>query len=237
MAAISGETGSVTYALGYVTNAYAWTARPSAGIIDTTTFSPTNSYTMAAAGILDWEGSYRCRMSSVVATTLSAAGAAYDDNPYRFDVELTCEPLDITAFTATDRARIAGLLSARGSWQCWIDDTQPLVVAGTADTLTFTILGATTYSIPLIVESVDVEVAADGSGRNLTCNFVNSADVTSTAGLPLPGTTGAATFVANAGRQLTGNILVTSVQIALDAAREEADYTISWVGAAAATPA
>jgi len=237
MAVIDGETGSVTFASGYTTNAYAWTARPSTNILDITTFSPTGSYTMAAAGLKDWEGTYRCRKQATANTTLSAAGSAYDNNAFRFEVECTCNPLQTTTFSATYHSRIAGLLSARGSWTCYIDDTQALPEAGTSDTLTFTLDTGESYAIPLIVESVDVEVVADGSGRQLTCNFVNNGEITVSGGAPVAGETGSATFVAKTGREYSGNILITSVRIALDAAREEADFTFTWVGAGAATAA
>ncbi len=237
MAVISGSTGSVTFASGYTTKTYAWSARPRTDPIDTTTFSPSNSYTTAAAGILDWEGSYRCRQAATADTTLAASGGAYVSNPYRYEVEITCNALQTTAFTATYHTRIAGLLSARGSWSCYIDDTTPLPEAGTSDTLTFTLSSGITYQIPLIVTDVATDVVADGSGRQLVLSFVNNGAVTADGGAPVAGTLGAATFVAHRGRQLSGNILITSVRIALDAARSEADFTISWVGAGPMTAA
>ena len=236
MAIITGLTGSVTFAAGYTTSAYRWTARPSAGLLDDTTFSPASSYRMSSAGLLDWEGTYSCRYKAAAATTLLATATAYDDNAHKFECEIACEALPSTVFTATYHARQAGLLSARATWSCWVDGTEPLPAAGTSDTVTFTLAGGVTYAIPLIVTEAPIEISAVGGVRLIQLTGENNGAVVAT-GTPVAGVTGAATFVANLGRQYSGSILITRVRIALSADREEGDFEFDWVGADTMTPA
>ena len=238
MAAISGITGSVTYASGFVTGAYAWSARTIGQILDITTFSPTSDYTMADAGLLDWQGSYRCRAISTADTTVSLdSGAGYVTNAFAYNVNIACEALPTTPFTAVYATRMAGLLSASGTLECYCDSTTALSPGGTEGTLTFTFASGVTATIPLIAEAYDIGVSVDGSQRHVRMNFQNSANITSAGSPPLPATTGAATFVAVTGRQLAGSILVTGCRASKAADRTQGEYEITWVGAATCTPA
>ena len=237
MAVITGLTGNVTLVGGFVTSVYRWTARPSAGLLDNTAFSPASSYRASGAGLLDWEGTYSCRKKAAVTTTLSAAGAAYDNNAHKFECEIACEALPATVFTATYHARQAGLLSARATWSCWVDDTQALPPAGTSDTLTFTLAGADDYAIPMIVTETPIEISAVGGVRLIQITGENNGAVVPGGTSPIAGVLGAATFVAVAGRQYSGDILITRVRISLSADREEGDFEFDWVGAGTATPA
>lgn len=237
MAIITGHDGSVTFASGFATSVKAWAMRVAAGIIDTTPFEPTSDYSTASAGIQRWDGSYTCVHPATVASTVAASsGTPYLYNPYRYNVELTCNPLDATAFTAAAASHVAGLLSARGSVDCYIDDTSPMLAAGQSATILFTLSTGVTYSIPAIVESVNYDVSADGSARTATLSVVNSGAVTAAGSPPVPGVTGAATFTADTGRELAGTILVTSVRVTKSASREDGEIVIGFVGSGAVTP-
>ncbi len=74
MAAISGITGSVTYAAGYVTNAHQWEADLTGEALETTPFSPGSNYRTRIAGLLDWNGSYTCWINATGA--LPSAGTS-----------------------------------------------------------------------------------------------------------------------------------------------------------------
>jgi len=77
MAAISGVTGSVTFASGYVTNAFQWEIEGTAEELDTTPFSPTSGYATMTTGLKRWRGSYQCYVDDTTAQPLPAlTGAA-----------------------------------------------------------------------------------------------------------------------------------------------------------------
>ena len=111
MAAISGQAGSVTYAAGYVTNAFKW------------------------------------------------------------DIDISAETLPVTPFGATWVSRISGLFDWKGSYECYVDDTTVLPLAGTTGAATFVASGAKQYSGTIITTGIRAGVAADGSGRTITVSF------------------------------------------------------------------
>lgn len=104
----------------------------------------------------------------------------YTTNVFQWEAELTAESLDTTPFNPTGgwRTRIVGLLSMRGSYQCWIDDTTTLPVGGVAGAVALTADTGRTYSGNVIVTSARVGVAADGSQRVMTCSFESNGQIT-----------------------------------------------------------
>lgn len=228
MAAINGMTGSVTFASGYVTSAHQWEINTQAEALDITPFSPVSSFTSAVVGIKEWSGSYRCWKRADATTTIATAG--YVTNPTKYRLRITCESLDSTAFTAAYRAKTGGLLSAEGSWESIVDDTTALPTPGTTADGVFTLATGLAYTVPLIVTRANVSVAADGSSRLVSCDFKNSGSITLTGAPPIAGTAGAATFLACTGRQYTGSILTTAVEIAMSADRTDGEYTFEFDG-------
>jgi len=229
MAEIAGNSGSVTYAAGYTTNAHAWRITDGGVVWDRTPFGPTGNARVRAFGVADWSGEYRCWLPGTLNTDLTLAGGFYSTNAHSYSITVTSEDLPTTPFGVDYVTRIAGLNEASGSYACYIDSGVALPQRGSTDTLTLTLDVGLTYSFNILVESVDVGVAADGGEREITVNFQSTGDITEGA-VPIISTTGAATFVAQGARQYSGTILVTSIGISMTAERDAAEYTIGFVG-------
>jgi len=230
MAGITGHDGSVTYAAGYTTNTHAWRVTDGGDTILTTPFAPAGDSVTRAAAISNWEGEYRTWQPGTVNTGLTMAGGYYVTNAHSYSLEITAEDLMTTPFGADYNTRISGLLSATGSYECYIDDTTTLPVRGTTDTITLTIDTGKSYEIPILIASVDVPVSADGGDRVLTVNWESSGNFTETGAVPLIASTGAAIFVAAGARQYSGTILVIRLGISQTATRDSAEWTIGFVG-------
>ena len=77
MSAITGLTGSVTFAAGYAHNVTQWEIEDEAEILDTTAFQPADSYATYALGLKRWRGTYQCHVDSAAAVPgAGATGAA-----------------------------------------------------------------------------------------------------------------------------------------------------------------
>lgn len=72
MAAVTGSLGSVTYAAGYVTNAYKWRGQHRVELHDTTPFAPSDNQRQYTAGLEDWNIEYECYLDGT--TALPKAG-------------------------------------------------------------------------------------------------------------------------------------------------------------------
>ena len=231
MAAISGILGSVTFAAGWVTDAHYWRVKDSAAARERTPFAPTDNMRIRDTGLRSWEGEYRCWQPATVDTDLAAL-AGYDTNVHAYSIELVADDLLTTPFAAAYQTRIAGLLGASGSYDCYLDSVTPLPQAGAADTLTLTIAAGMTFAIPIVVTDAEGRASAEGADRHVTITWVSAADWTPTA-VPLIAATGAATFVAEGGRQYSGAILITRLGISMSAQREMAEWTFGFVGTGA----
>lgn len=76
MAVITGDTGTVTFAGGYVTNVKSWTLNIVADEHDVTDFAAT-AWAAYLGGLKRWSGSYDCWLDSatVIVDGLAAAAA------------------------------------------------------------------------------------------------------------------------------------------------------------------
>ena len=236
-APISGLTADITFAGGYTTNGFMWVVNHGAAMNDNTPFTPADNFRTrtAATPLLDWGGRYVCHYPVTSATTI--AGPAYLAYPVSYNLRLTSEVLEDTAFTDTARSYTAGLLDASGSYDVIVDTDTEMPVAGTAANGVFTIGVGVSYTIPLIVGDCSVNVSADGSQRLVSASFAASAATTVAGAAPLPGVSGAATFTAAALQTYAGNIIVTSVEVSMDAQRETGQLSFEFVGDGVCTPA
>ena len=237
---ITGHDGSVTFASGYVTNAHQFAIRIGGTIVETTPFAPTSDYRTRVTGALQrWAGSYRCWQTITAVSNVS--GPAYCVFPIAYTLNLECEALDATSFTDTAVEYVAGLLTANGTYDCYIGDTTALPAAATVATGVFTVDTGKSWSIPLIIgDEISVTLAADGSSRIATIPWQSTGAVTPTGTVPAIAATGSATFKAATAvtdRTYTGTILITRITFSARADRTEGEYTIEFVGTGACTPA
>ncbi len=230
MAAIDGITGNVVFAAGYTTNVHMWNATDSANSIDTTPFAPAGNSRTRITGLGEWSGTYACWQPATISTTLTVAGALYVANAHAYSVNITAEDLPTTPFGVSYRTRIAGLLSADGSYDCWLDDTVALPTNGSTDTLTITSDAGDTLVVPIVVISANPRVSADGSDREVTINWESNGDFVEAGNFPVIAATGNAEFIAQGGREYVGTILITGISITHNAARDTGDWTFTWVG-------
>ena len=229
MAPITGHDGSVTFASGYTTYNFAWTITDGGASVETTPFQPPGDSITRSFAIADWSGEYRCRQVATVNTGLTLAGGYYAPRAHSFTLEMTAQDLLTTPFGANYNTRIAGLLSATGSYDCYLDNTVVLPQRGSSDTVTLTIDAGDTYTIPMIVREIGARVSTDGSDRHVTVTWESNGNFTET-GTPIIGVGGAAVFIAEGGRQYSGNIIVTRIAISQTASRDIAEYTFGFVG-------
>ena len=229
MAAITGHEGDVTFAAGHTTDVHAWRVNNFGDLPIVTPFAPAGDAEVRVAGIGDWDGEYRCWQPSTVSTDLTMAGGFYTTNAYSYTIELVCKDLLTTPFGVDYNTRIGGLVSASGSYDCYLDDTTPLPTRGSSDTITLTVDAGETYEIPIYVGTVEDRVAASGDDRHVVVNWESRGEITATT-VPVIGVTGAAEFVAEGARKLTGNILITRIGISLTYAREAAEWTLGFMG-------
>ena len=143
---------------------------------------------------------------------------------------MTAEDLLTTPFAVNYNTRMAGLVSATGSYDCYVDSTTALPAHGSADVLTVDIDGTFSYSIPINVISAEPRVSADGADRHLTVSWESNGDFTEIGGAPVVGVSGNATFVAQGGRQYVGDIVIIRIGISMTAARDAAEFTFGFVG-------
>ena len=228
MAAITGIDGSVTYAAGWVTNAHYFRIKESAIVRERTPFAPAGNARQRDTGLRSWEGEYRCWQAATVNTDLAAA-SGYATNAHAYSIELVADDLLTTPFGATFQQRIAGLIAASGSYDCYLDSVTPLPTAGDTDTLTLTIDAGLTFTIPTVIADAESRASSEGADRHVVITWSSSGAWVS-AGVPIIGTSGAATFVAEGGREYSGTILVTRIGINLTAQREIAEWTFGFVG-------
>ena len=229
MAAITGHDGSVTFAAGYTDDTHAWRINDAGDVPIVTPFGPAGDAEVRVAGIGDWSGEYRCWQQSTVSTDLTLAGGFYSTNAHSYSIELICKDLLTTPFGADYNTRIGGLVSASGSYDCYLDGTTPLPNRGSSDTITLTVDAGQTYEIPIIISNVESRVSASGDDRHVVVSWESRGEITETT-VPVIGITGAATFVADGARRYTGDILITRIGITLTYAREAAEWTFGFMG-------
>ena len=229
MAAINGYEGSVTFAAGYTDSVHAWRIMDGGDMAIITPFAPPGNAVVRAAALGNWDGEYRCWKQSSISTGLTLAGGYYSTGAHSFTLSLTAEDLITTPFGANYNTRIAGLLSATGSYDCYLDDTTPLPSRGSSDTITLTVDAAETYVIPIIINTAEARVGAAGDDRHVTISWESRGEIVET-GVPVVGVSGAAEFVAKGARKYNGNIVVLSVGISMTYAQEAAEYTIGFSG-------
>ena len=70
MAAITGITGSVTYAGGYTDNIFKWSLEQESEDLDVTPFGATGSWKTNIAGLRSWRGTYEVYTDDNTALTL-----------------------------------------------------------------------------------------------------------------------------------------------------------------------
>lgn len=237
---ISGAGGSVTFASGFVTAAYKWSITPEATLYEDTAFGNYGSSSASSViiyqmhtrslGLKRWEGSYNCRQAT--ATTTNIAGHGYETFTYKMDVTITADVLQGTKFTDVYEVNnVVGLFDIEGTAEVYIDDTAALPTAGSTGSFTVTVATGQTYAFTGIMEKDAAEVARDGSGRKVAISFRNSgATLTIIGAVPIPGATGAATFVADGAKQYSGSIAVKSIKLSMDANRTSGDWEIAFVG-------
>jgi len=229
MAAITGHNGSVTFAAGYTDDAHAWRINDKNELPIVTPFAPAGDAEVRVAGIGDWDGEYRCWKQSTVSTDLTLAGGYYSTNAHSYSLELVCKDLLTTPFGADYNTRIGGLVSASGSYDCYLDGTTALPNSGNSDTITLTIAAGEKYEIPILIGNVEPRVSASGDDRHVVVSWESRGAITETA-VPIIGVTGGAVFLAAGARQYSGAILVTRIGITMTYAREAAEYTIGFMG-------
>lgn len=232
MIAISGLNGSVTFASGYTDIVDSWNAFLSSTPQDLTPLSPEGSHVELfspdnAAGLLrGGEGTYTCKLEVPETANISGTISGSDDllNPESWALRSQCEARDITPLTAEWRTFVAGLKSNSVEATFYIDDTEPLIVSGaTADfalVVEGTLAGEKHYdNVKVNIHEVSCGVAADDIMRRTSIVgdvYGGSDNLIDAENLPLAGDSGAATFVAEGGRQYSGDILVTSVVCAVN---------------------
>ena len=209
--AISGLTGSVTFASGYTTLVDRWTAALNATMQDITAFSPTSSHqALATSGLVTGgEGTYHCKLA--VPSTALFTGP-YAGFPESWTLRSTMTPREVTILGGTWKSYVGGLLSSEIELRAWVEDTTALPIAGTTGSAVLTAVTGQYYTVTYVMNSVDVEIDVDNpEGHILTTRGSTSAIPEVTGALPLPNATGSATFVAYTGRQYGGTIFITSV--------------------------
>ena len=75
MAAVSGNTGAVAFAAGYVTNAHEFSISYKEPALKTTAFGATAD-TFIGSGITEWSGSYTCRLDGTAPIVAPGVPAA-----------------------------------------------------------------------------------------------------------------------------------------------------------------
>ena len=236
IAAISGHTGSITFAAGHVVQCYEWTLAPTVGMFETTGHSPASGYKTNAAGIPSWGGSYRCHEVPTAATTV--AGFTYSSFVSAWEVRLSCDALPTTKFTDAWVTNIAGLYSASGSIDVWLEDTAAPPLAGVTEAgCVFTVGAGRTYTTDLITgDALDIGISADGSRRNVRIPWVGTGACVAVGTVPDIADTGAATFSIDGTKQYAGTILSTGVTASFNADRTTGEFTVDFVGTGALTP-
>lgn len=106
--------------------------------------------------------------------------AGYTTNAFQWEMNISAEKLDTTPFAPTSgyKTGVTGLLEGTGSYQCYVDGTTALPVAGVTGSATFTAATGRAYSGTIMVDSVRVGVSVDGSQRVATIGFFTSGAVT-----------------------------------------------------------
>lgn len=102
--------------------------------------------------------------------------SGYTSNCYKWEIESTAEDLDVTPFSPSSSyaTAITGLLRWRGTYECYIDGTTALPLAGVTGAATFAAVSGKTYSGNINVTSVRGGVSADGGSRTLTIGFTGN---------------------------------------------------------------
>ena len=235
-APISGLTGSVTYTNGYAVLADRWTMALNAVMQDLTPLSPTSSHQqLATTGILvGGEGAYHCKLA--VPSTALFTGP-YDEFPESWTLRSTMTPREVTILGGTSKTYVGGLITTEIEMRSWIDDTTVLPICGTSSDAVLTAVTGSTYTVTYVVSEIDVEIDTDNpDGHMLTVRAAASA-FPSAVTLPLPGTTGTATFVAVTGKQYSGTIFATSVVTQVNRRTGVGGIDVGFVWSGTITPA
>lgn len=116
MAAISGTTGSVTFAAGYTTNVNKWDVTDATEILDTTAFSPAGNYKTNIGGLKEFSGSYECHLDDVTPLPVSgdtgaATFVAKGARKYTGDIRVS----SVATGVATDGSSRAATISFTGT--------------------------------------------------------------------------------------------------------------------------
>jgi hypothetical protein len=237
MSAISGLTGSVTFASGYTILCDSWASAISAALQDETGLSPAGQHQqLMTAGLLQGgRGSYHCKLP--VDAVAGSALSSYNINPEEWVFFSACEARETTILGASWRTYLSGLVASGFIATQYIDATTPLIVAGGAGSATLTVTTGVNWTVPYVVSAVGGGVSADDTERRVVIHGAVSSSGTANGGLPLVGTTGAAAFVASAGRQWSGTIMVTGITARVNRRMSQGDMNIEFVWNGTVTPA
>jgi len=237
MSVISGLTGSITYASGYVVLCDAWHLMLNAALQDGTPLSPTSGHQqlLAAAALKGGAGRYHCKLA--VDEIADYSGVSYNTNPEEWSFMSMCEARETTQLKAAWRTFVAGLINSGFEAVSYIDNITVLPLPGTSGTTQLTVTTGKNYEMGYIVGDIDVGVSTNDEARRINMRALASAAPTSNGGLPVAGTTGSATFVAYTGRQYAAaGILVTGILCRVNRRASYGDITVDFVLNGALTP-
>lgn len=237
MAAVSGLLGSVTYATGYTVLVDQWNLGIFASPQDLTPLTPTLGHQqLSATNLLQGAaGSYHCKLEVDHLATFTHS--SYLSNPEEWAFFSACGAREVTPFLATWRSYVPGLLVGGFTTVAYIDDTTPLVLAGTTAVATLTASAAASYSVPYVVTGVDAGVSTDDTLRRVMVTAATISNPSPTV-LPVAGTAGDISLVAVAGRQYTiENILVTGVMCSVNRRTGVGDIFVDFLANGAVVPA
>ena len=237
MGAISGLSGSVTYAAGYTVLLDQWNLGIFAQPQDLTPLSPTAGHQqLSSADLLQGAaGSYHCKLE--VDNVATFAHSSYITNPEEWMFFSACGAREVTPFLATWRTYVKGLLSSGFTSVSYLDDTTPLVIAGTTAVATLTANAAANYSVPYVVTGVDSGISADDTLRRVMVSAAAVSSPTPTV-LPVAGTVGNITLVGEGARQYTiAAILATGVMVAVNRRTGVGDIFVDFLANGAVVPA
>lgn len=230
--ALSGLSGSVTYACGYTALIRGWTLGVNAAPQDLTALNPAYSHqVLASTGLLKGAaGVYDCRLAVGAAADHNAGAGQYDTFPEQWTFTQACEAREVTRFKAEWRTFVAGLVTTGLQMVNYVEDTKALPLAGMTATAVLTVDGARHYNVPYVVLGNDVGVDTDDVERRVVTSGAGISAPQSVGGLPLAGDECTIKLYAMAGaRRYEGSGLCTGVSVSLNRALSIGSVAVAFV--------
>ena len=107
---------------------------------------------------------------SGISGSVTFAGG-FDTNPHSWTINTTAEWLPTTVFGAAYETGLTGVKKWSGSFVCYADDTDALPLAGTTGAATFVAAAGRQYTGTIHTTGVDVGISEEGDSREITITF------------------------------------------------------------------